>query len=89
MSLLIGVTLGLAGAQAPPRAPTATPDPWAPIRVMEGAWEGESEGEPGKGTVKRAYEIVSPDEFVETFEIASTGAYEIYSRSRFKRRRVH
>lgn len=175
MSLFIGVLLGLVAAQAPSPAPTETSDPWAPIRVMEGEWEGESEGEPGKGTVKRvytfvlnkkflnetnvstyppqlknpkgevhhhwsffsydrarktlvlrqfhqegfvnhfamvaqttpntivfesealenipkgwkareSYEIVSPDEFVETFEIASTGAYEVYSRNRFKRR---
>jgi hypothetical protein len=35
---------------------------------------------------RESYEIVSPDEFVETFEIASTGAYEVYSRTRFKRR---
>lgn len=37
---------------------------------------------------RETYEIVSPDEFVETFEIASTGAYEVYSRSRFKRKRA-
>jgi hypothetical protein len=158
-------------------SPTATPapDPWAPIRFMVGEWEGQSEGEPGSGTVKRSYsfvlsnkflnetnvstyppqpknpkgevhhhwsffsydrarktlvlrqfhqegfvnqfamvpstvpstivfesealenvpkgwkaretyEIVSPDEFVETFEIASTGAYEVYGRARFKRK---
>ncbi len=175
MSLLIGLILGFITAQAPSPSPTATPDPWAPIRIMEGEWEGESEGEPGKGTVKRSYsfvlnrkflnetnvstyppqsknpkgevhrhlsffsydrarktlvlrqfhqegfvnqfamlqtttpntvvfesealenvpkgwkaretyEIVSPDEFIETFEIASTAAYEVYSRSRFKRK---
>jgi hypothetical protein len=37
---------------------------------------------------RETYEIVSPDEFVETFEIASTGAYEVYSRNRFKRKRA-
>lgn len=177
MSIQISAALVLLFAQPPVPAPRATPDPWAPIRVIEGEWEGESEGEPGKGTVKRVYtfvlnkkflnetnvstyppqpknpkgevhqhwsffsydrarktlvlrqfhqegfvnqfamvaaatpnaivfesealenvpkgwkaretyEIVSPDEFVETFEIASTGAYEIYSRSRFKRKRA-
>lgn len=176
MSALI-TALVLLFAQPPAPAPSATPDPWAPIRVMEGEWEGESEGEPGKGTVKRVYtfvlnrkflnetnvstyppqpknpkgevhhhwsffsydcarktlvlrqfhqegfvnqfamvptaapntivfesealenvpkgwkaretyEIASPDEFVETFEIASTGAYEVYSRSRLKRNKA-
>lgn len=177
MSILISAALGLLLAQPPASAPSATPDPWASIRVMEGEWEGESEGEPGKGTVQRVYtfvlnkkflnetnvstyppqpknpkgevhhhwsffsydrarkalvlrqfhqegfvnqfvmvatgapntivfesealenipkgwraretyEIVSPDEFVETFEIASVDAYEVYSRNRFKRKRV-
>jgi hypothetical protein len=161
--------------QATPSAIVAPPDPWAPVRFLVGEWRGESEGEPGKGTVRRSYsfvlkdrflhernvstyapqpknergevhehwsffshdrgrhtivfgqfhqegfvnqypmrpsssqarivfesealenvppgwraretyEIVSPDEFVETFEIATgAGAYEIYSKARFKR----
>jgi hypothetical protein len=37
---------------------------------------------------KETYQVISPDEFTETFEIASTGAYEVYSRSRFKRKRA-
>jgi hypothetical protein len=36
---------------------------------------------------RETYEIISPDEFVEIFEIASSGPHEIYSRTRFKRRR--
>jgi 2-isopropylmalate synthase len=36
--------------------------------------------------MRETYEIISPDEFIETFEIASTGAYEVYSRNRFKRK---
>ncbi len=183
MTVLTGLFLLFSGAtaqtpppQAPAPRPTPTPDPWATIRFMTGEWEGESEGEPGTGTVKRTYrfvlndkflheenvttyppqpknekgeihhhwsffsydrarrvlvlrqfhqegfvnqfamtprtggtlvfesealenvpkgwraretyEVVSNDEFVETFEIASTGPYEIYSRSRFKRKRA-
>jgi hypothetical protein len=35
---------------------------------------------------RETYEVVSPDEFVETFELASGGGpYEIYSKARFKR----
>lgn len=175
--LLTGAASQTSAAQTPPpkAAPTPTPDPWAAIRFMAGEWEGESDGEPGKGTVKRAYrfvlnnkflhednvstyppqpknekgevhhhqsffsydrarrvlvlrqfhqegfvnqfamtapgadgslvfesealenvpkgwkaretyQVISNDEFVETFAIASTGPYEIYSRSRFKRK---
>ena len=36
---------------------------------------------------RETYRVISPDEFEETFEIASSGPYEIYSRARFKRRR--
>jgi len=183
MTILPGLILLLAGLASPATAPqasptpapAATPDPWAAIRFMAGEWEGESDGEPGKGTVKReyrfvlndkflreenvssyppqpknekgevhhhqsffsydrarrvlvlrqfhqegfvnqfamtapgadgslvfesealenvpkgwkareTYQVISNDEFVETFEIASTGPYEIYSRSRFKRK---
>jgi hypothetical protein len=176
MSLLAGAALVfLISAQSASPTPMPAPDPWAPVRFMGGEWEGQSEGEPGSGTVKRSYrfvlnnkflnetnvstyppqpknpkgevhhhwsflsydrarktlvlrqfhqegfvnqfamvpstvastivfesealenvpkawkaretyEIVSPDEFVETFEIASTGAYEVYSRARFKRK---
>ncbi len=179
MTIFIGIFLLLAGTatvQTSP-SPTPTPDPWAPVRFMAGEWEGESEGEPGSGTVKRSYrfvlndkflheanvstylpqpknekgevhrhesffshdrarrvlvlrqfhqegfvnqfamtapgadgslvfesealenvprgwkareryQFISTDEFVETFEIASTGPYEIYSRAHFKRRRA-
>lgn len=36
---------------------------------------------------RETYRVISPDEFEETFEIASSGPYEVYSRARFKRRR--
>ncbi len=174
--MLLGSCLLLSSALA--MTASAAPTPWAPIQVFAGEWDGESDGQPGKGTVKRTYrfalhdkflhelnistyppqpkneegevhehwsffsydrarrvlvlrqfhqegfvnqfamlpvdmavpgklvfesealenvpagwkaretyEVVSPDEFTETFEIApATGAYEVYSRSRFKRR---
>ena len=31
------------------------PDPWAPLRVFEGKWEGPSWGQPGKGITTREY----------------------------------
>ena len=60
LSVLVLVPL-LALAQAP-QAPA--PDPWAPLRFLEGTWKGESEGEPGKGTVERRYEFVMRGRFL-------------------------
>lgn len=38
------------------------------------------------GKARETYQVVSPDEFVETFELAQAGgAYEVYSKARFKR----
>jgi hypothetical protein len=42
---------GWAAAQAP------SPDPWAPVRFLVGAWEGEAGGKAGDGTVERRYEF--------------------------------
>ena len=33
----------------------AQSDPWAPLRVFEGKWEGPSSGKPGKGTTTREF----------------------------------
>ena len=30
-------------------------DPWAPLRVFEGKWEGPTTGKPGKGSTSREY----------------------------------
>jgi len=44
------------------------------------------ENVPAGWKAREIYEVVSPDEFVETFELASAGgAYEVYSKARFKR----
>lgn len=169
MTIFLGLLLVWAAETAAP-----APDPWSAVRFMVGEWAGESDGQPGTGTVERSYrfvlgdrflreqnvsryppqpknekgevhehwsffshdrargtlvlrqfhqegfvnqyamragaagsivfeseslenvppgwraretyEIVSPDEFVETFELASAGgAYEVYSKARFKR----
>ena len=46
------------------------------------------ENTPSGWKARETYEVVSPDEFVETFELApGSGAYELYSRARFKRAR--
>jgi len=35
--------------------PGQNTDVWAPLRVLEGNWAGESDGKPGKGTSTREY----------------------------------
>ena len=49
---------------SPSPRPSAAPDPWAPLRFMAGAWSGESDGQPGKGTVTRTYRFVLGDKFL-------------------------
>jgi hypothetical protein len=39
-------------------------DPFAPIAFMIGRWEGSSEGQPGKATVRREYSRALNDRFV-------------------------
>ena len=44
------------------------------------------ENVPAGWKARETYQVVSADEFVETFELASgAGAYEVYSTARFKR----
>jgi hypothetical protein len=54
------------------QAPSAAGDRWAPVRFLLGAWEGASEGRPGTGTVKRQYQLVLKDQFIE---VRNTSTY--------------
>ena len=64
---------GLAGeaAQAP-QSQNAADDKWAPLRFLLGTWEGPSNGQPGKGTVRRDYRLVLRDQFIE---VRNTSTY--------------
>lgn len=46
-------------------APTTKPDVWAPLRVLLGQWEGESQGEPGTGKAERTYAFALNNRFIE------------------------
>jgi hypothetical protein len=48
------------------------PDRWAPVRFLLGSWEGATEGQPGKGTVRRRYQLVLRDQFIE---VRNTSTY--------------
>jgi hypothetical protein len=52
------------------RTPPA--DRWAPIRFLIGSWEGTSQGQPGRGTVRRQYRLVLRDQFIE---VQNTSTY--------------
>jgi hypothetical protein len=45
--------------------PVKRPDVWAPLRVFVGEWEGESQGEPGKGQSTRTYAFVLNNRFIQ------------------------
>jgi len=38
---------------------------WLPLKFMIGKWRGTSEGQPGKGTYERSYELVLNKKFIE------------------------
>lgn len=38
---------------------------WLPLKFMIGSWTGTSEGQPGKGTYERSYQIVLNKKFIE------------------------
>lgn len=44
--------------------PATAPDPFAPVTFLIGRWEGTSEGQPGKGTIRREYERVLNGRFI-------------------------
>ncbi len=50
--------------EVPPGEPSAAPDPWAPLRLLVGAWEGEIDGKLGKGKGVRRYEFVVGDRYL-------------------------
>jgi THAP4-like, heme-binding beta-barrel domain len=56
MSLILAVVLP---TQTPPAA-----DPFARVAILLGRWEGTSEGQPGKGTIRREYTRVLNGRFI-------------------------
>jgi hypothetical protein len=53
-------------AQVPaPPAPDKKADPWQPVRVLLGRWEGDAQGEPGTGRSEREYRLTLNDRFIQ------------------------
>lgn len=53
-------------------AQNTTDDRWAGVRFLLGSWNGTSDGQPGKGTVRRRYTLVLKDQFIE---VRNTSTY--------------
>src|SRR5260221_8254329 len=49
----------------------ASENPWAPIQFLVGGWTGDSEGQPGKGSVKRTYRFVLADRFLHEQNVST------------------
>src|SRR5512144_2368305 len=68
MALFLGLLLVVGIAEAPAQAPES---PGAGVRCMVGEWAGESEGQPGKGTVTRTYRFVLGDKFLHEENVST------------------
>lgn len=67
LALVLFVLTGSASAAVKPQSES----PWAPIRFLVGDWEGESEGQPGRGSVKRTYRFVLGDRFLHEQNVST------------------
>ena len=63
--ILFGLACVAVLSAAEPTQPAKKPDPWEPVRFLLGKWEGDSEGEPGKGRSVREYAFVLNNKFIE------------------------
>lgn len=66
-TLVVSITLCAAAAllRAESASPPAKADPWIPLRSFIGQWEGESQGEPGKGKATRTYAFTLNNRFIQ------------------------
>lgn len=65
--------LASAGASV---AQTPAPDPWAPVRFMEGQWKGAASGKAGEGTVVRSYEFAMRGRYLHERNVSTYPAQE-------------
>ncbi|HET9367009.1 MAG TPA: hypothetical protein VFO22_02980 [Candidatus Udaeobacter sp.] len=55
----------LALLKAEPAQPDEKADPWKPLRVFIGKWEGDVAGEPGTGKTEREYAFILKEHFIQ------------------------
>ena len=51
--------------QAPSNKQADQPDPFKPLRLFIGKWQGDSKGQPGIGKMEREYSFVLKDRFIQ------------------------
>lgn len=54
-----------AGQTTTPSPAGSKADPWQPVRVLLGSWEGDARGEPGSGKSEREYQLTLNDRFIQ------------------------
>jgi hypothetical protein len=65
VSLALAVSNAAAIHQEPPNKQADQTDPFTPLRMFIGKWEGDSKGEPGVGKMQREYAFVLKDRFIQ------------------------
>jgi hypothetical protein len=70
-ALIVVACLTVSRGTAHSQASSVSEDPWKAIRFLKGEWAGESEGEPGKGSVKRSYRFVLHDKFIHETSVST------------------
>jgi hypothetical protein len=71
--LVCTVLAAVAGAQSTaPSSPPEKADPWKPVRLLVGTWQGDATGEPGTGKSEREYRFTLKDRYIQ---IASKSTY--------------
>lgn len=61
LSLLAVVASLLGGERLAAQAQDAMADPWEPLRLLEGSWDGSIDGVLGRGVGRRTYEFIFDD----------------------------
>jgi hypothetical protein len=64
ITFLVATSLALPRLTAEAGQPETKADPWKPLRVLIGTWEGEVKGEPGTGKAEREYSFVLNERFI-------------------------
>ncbi len=70
-ALLLSACVVFVNGSAQAQSAQPKEDPWRLIRFLVGEWEGESDGQPGKGTVKRSYRFVLRDKFLHEQNVST------------------
>jgi hypothetical protein len=61
----MSLALPVAAQDAAPTPSAKKPDPWEPVRVLLGTWEGDAQGRPGSGKAEREYRLTLRDRFIQ------------------------